>query len=64
MVIEYLVHLLQTLTLGLGDEEPNVDESNDAESAKKDVSAKPGRLHERRGDEANDEVVDPVCFAR
>lgn len=58
-----LVHAFETDTLGLGNEKPCPDRGKDGEDAKENEGAVSCSANERRGDEANDEVVEPVCVS-
>jgi hypothetical protein len=51
-VLENLVHLFQTLSCSLWNDEVREDESEQAEDGEERVSSEAGILDERRGDEA------------
>lgn len=59
-VTKHLVHLFKSLSVRLRNTEPYPNEGQEAESGEEDVCAKTGALNQRRGDETDDEVVDPV----
>lgn len=59
-VLEDLIHLFESLTLGLGNTEPDPDEGKYTEDGKEDVCTESSFLNEGRGNETDDEVVDPV----
>lgn len=64
-IVEDLVHLLETPTLRLGDEEPDPREAEYAEDGEEDVGPETvGVLDQGRYDQSNYEVVQPIGACR
>jgi len=61
IVAEYLVHFFERLASCLGHKEVHPEKRKQTEHGKENVCAKAGVLNERRGNEADDEVEEPVA---
>jgi hypothetical protein len=61
IVAKHVVHLFKSLASRLGHEEVHPEQREQAEHGEEDVSAKAGALNQGRGDEADDEVEEPVA---
>lgn len=62
-ISEHSVHLFESLASCLGHAEPHKGKGKKTEEGKEDVGSETSGLDEGRGDEADDEVVDPVFKA-
>lgn len=62
-ISEHSVHLFKSLASCLGHAEPHKGKGKKTEDSKEHVGPKACGLNEGRGDEADDEVVDPVFKA-
>lgn len=56
-----LVYLLQTETLGLGDEEVHIDEAEGEHAEEDEEDKRSDLLRDARGEEREEEVPEPVC---
>jgi hypothetical protein len=61
IVTKDLVHFFERLASRLGHEEVHPEERKQAEYSKENVCAEAGVFHQRWGDEADDEVEEPVA---